>query len=352
MTETLHCPGVEMKVWGKITPIVDQGTVDVELVEGASGTVAICPMVANGDCRRAQFLNPNAGGFMPPICALEITGRNLYSALKEVALTVLPDINKLNAITDVKAPVAQQARHTATVEEPIIATTHDVYEAPTQIINKKEIKPAKIKSETTEIQTDASFFPFLEAREFLSGEKKIAKAYSDGVGEENLPILLKNGFNFSGAKGIIEIVPDLPDGDFESYYVDAEMPLGPVRWIAESENGGTSYVELPVKIRVSFETRKFKQYLALQQHVLKLEIGGEEYYLSCSKGENDYEYTIDDFRNLGRGDTMTFFDDVLTDSRGNEINIAFPMDLDKLKTIQVTFVYNPGYDEEDLQDES
>jgi hypothetical protein len=364
--ETLNCSGVENSQ-GLNKAIVDQGVQEVQTTERDGRVLVFCPAFEQGTCVRAKLLSPDDHKFsIAPLCMLDSTGRMLYPELRAMAATVEPDSDALSRITMVKSrdqiaepQVVIVSKPEASGSFPLLTTVIEKHPQPDTIsvLNVEPIEPetAKELAGIPQLEKEVDFMPFAGARGFFVTEDDIAQACADQAEGDDIPVLLSQAINYSGIKGIIEIISDIPDDfdDVVSYFDDKAKPLGAVRWTAESNNGELSYVALPVRLRLSFSTKRFTQYMILQQSLLELSFAdGSKYYLSCSKDPDDEEYNREDFKDLGRGEKKIFTAEETTDEDGSEESITLPMDLAMLKSLTMRFVDNPDFEEDPDEDNS
>jgi len=367
--ETLNCPGVE-SVQGANTVIVDNGTQAVETTEQDGRILAFCPAFEQGTCARAKLLSPDDHKFaISPLCMMDSTARMLYPELRGMAVAVEPDSDKLSRITMVRNRDQMSIQPVAPVVQ---AESRSSFALPTAVVDRRpqpdivsvSVFPAEpVDPEAAKelvgaltVEKDVEFRPFANAHAFLTTatEDEISQAYENEAEGDAIPVLLRQTINYSGIKGVIEVITDIPEYDnVENYYSDIAKPMGAVRWTTESNNEGTAYVALPVRLRITFQTRRFTQYMTLQQSLLESSFAdGSKYYLSCSKDPDDNEYNREDFKDLGKGQKMTFTADETTDEDGSEDSITLPMDLVALRGLTMKFVDNPNFEEEDADEDS
>src|SRR5664280_778044 len=101
--ETLNCPGVE-SILGSNTVIVDKGTQAVETTEQDGRILAFCPALEQGTCARAKLLSPDEHRFaISPLCMMDSTARMLYPELRDMAVAVEPNADRLARVIMVKS---------------------------------------------------------------------------------------------------------------------------------------------------------------------------------------------------------------------------------------------------------
>lgn len=347
LAEALQCPGVER--YQGVTRVADAGSdQSVKLNTTGNGKGVDCPALEiGGTCAISRKRVLKDSSFTPTLCPFG----PLASAYPELGIVAdqisAASKNKSFLEASQSAPVMLQESPLSPVME---ETEAPVVETPVSALNIEQPEEEQVIPEVLAVEKDVPFKPFEHAKGFMATGEDIARAYEDEVREQDLPVLLRQEIDFLGIRGTIEIIPDITGEDLAYYYNESDKPLGPVQWLAESEGRATTYPMLPVKVRVSFETRKFKQYNTLQQHLLELVFGDESYFLTLSRDEYNDEYEKDDFKGRKKGDELYFSDTETRTSDDMMTRISLPMDFEKLRTIQMRIVENSYYEDNSEED--